>query len=99
MSKKFVLTLASAALLAGTASAVLAHGSWAFDDPYWKQQLKHEDGRNTLGKLGFGPFAAAPSETVSDAKSESHADYTSFESAIEAEKARLNAAGFPQYNP
>jgi len=99
MSRKLVLTLASAALLAGTGSPVFAHGDWTFDNSYWKQQLNRDGERNTLGKLESGPFAVGPRETMNDAGSESRAAGTGFATANEAEKVRLDAAGFSQYNP
>lgn len=88
MLKKLVLTLATGAALAGAGTTALAQ--WAFDDPYWKQALDRSSEPSRM--------AAAPRETVTDAGIELRFTDSGRATAIEADKARLNDAGFPQYN-
>jgi len=89
--KKFVMTLAAGAALAAASTA--AFSQWAFDDPYWKKALDRS-GEPTV----FDRFAAGPRDTVTDAGIEFRLTDDGVAAANEAEKARLDAAGFPQYN-
>jgi len=91
--KKFVMTLAAGAALAAAATTAVAHGGWAFDDPYWKKALDRS-GEPTV----FDRFAAGPRDTLTDAGIEFRLSDDGVAAANEAEKARLEAAGFPQYN-
>ncbi len=92
MLKRLVLAAAAGAALATAGTPALAHGSFAFEDPYWQQQLVRSGEANV-----FGPFAAAPRGTMTDARGEARAAEAGLAAAIEAEKARLDRAGFPQY--
>ncbi len=92
MFKKLVLTLAAGAALAGTGTA-LAHGSWAFDDPYWQKALDRSSQPSVFAQL-----AAGPSTTLTDAIGEFRLTDSGYAGANEAEKAQRDAAGFPQYN-
>jgi hypothetical protein len=91
--KKFVMTLVAGAALAASATTAVAHGSWSFDDPYWQKALDRS-GEPTV----FDRFAAAVSDTKIDAGIEFRLTDDGVAAANEAEKARLNDAGFPQYN-
>jgi hypothetical protein len=93
MLKKLAITLAVGAALAGTGTTALAHGGWAFDDPYWKKALDRS-GQPTV----FDRLAAGPRATMTDAGAEFRFTDDGIAAANEAEKARLNTAGFPQYN-
>jgi len=99
MLKHFAITMTAATVFATTASTAVAHGSWAFDDPYWKQQLQQEQVTNRSSLRDAGPFAAAPRDTVTDAAGESSPEANAWVEWNQVEKRRRNAAGFPQYNP
>jgi len=88
MFKKLVLTLA----LAAASTTAFAHGSFAFDDPYWKQQLDRSSEPSV-----FALFAAGPRDTITDVIVEFRATDAGIAAANEAEKSRLDSAGFPQY--
>ncbi len=92
MFKKVILALAAGATLAAASTGASAHGSWAFDDPYWKQALDRS-GEPSV----FDRFAAGPRDTMTDATVEFRFTDDGYVTAIEAEKSRLDSAGFPQY--
>jgi hypothetical protein len=97
MLRKLVVTLVAGAALAGSATTALAHGGWAFDDPYWKQQLDRPNERSSVGSRGADRYATVTGDTLTDAGGESRPGGPGFVAENEAEKARLNRAGFPQY--
>jgi hypothetical protein len=90
MVKKLVLTVAAGLALGATGA--FADNNYVFDDPYWKQQLDRSGGASL-----FAQFAAGLRNTMTDASGEARAADAGYAAAIEAEKARLDAAGFPQY--
>jgi len=92
MFKKLVLTLAIGATLAAASTGAFAHGSFAFDDPYWKQQLDRSGEPSVFARV-----AAGPRDTMTDAIGESRLTGDGYAAANEAEKSRLDSAGFPQY--
>jgi hypothetical protein len=92
MFKKLVLTLAAGAALTAASTTAFANGSFAFDDPYWKQQLDRSSEPSV-----FALFAAGPRDTMTDAIVEFRATDAGIAAANEAEKSRLDSAGFPQY--
>ena len=85
MFKKLVLTLAL------TAASTTAFAQWAFDDPYWKKALDRSNQPSVSSQL-----AAGPRDTMTDAIEFRLTD-DGYAAANEAEKARRDAAGFPQY--
>jgi hypothetical protein len=93
MFKKLVLTLAAGATLAAASTGAFAHGSFAFDDPYWQKALDRS-GEPSV----FARFAAGPRDTMTDAIVEFRLTDDGYAAANEAEKSRLDSAGFPQYN-
>jgi hypothetical protein len=92
MFKKLVLTLAAGAALVAASTGAFAHGSFAFDDPYWQRALDRS-GEPSV----FDRFAAGPRDTMTDAIVEFRLTDDGYAAASEAEKARLDSAGFPQY--
>jgi hypothetical protein len=90
MFKKLTLTLVAGAAL--TAASTAAFAQWAFDNPYWKQQLDRS-GEPSV----FDQFAGGPRDTKTDATVELRLTDDGRVTAIEAEKARRDSAGFPQY--
>jgi hypothetical protein len=86
--KRIAIALALAAL----ASPALANGDWAFNDPYWKQQLSRTGKPTAPARVAAGPQA-----TMIDAGAESRAGGTGHSVGLEAEHSKLERAGFPQY--
>lgn len=97
MLKKLVVTLVAGVALAGSATTTIAHGSWAFDDPYWRGQLDRTNEPSSLGSRGASRYAAGARDTLTDAAGESRPSGAGFVTQNEAERARLDRAGFPQY--
>src|SRR5215475_9102208 len=79
-------TLIALALGLGLANAALADG-YVFDEPYWKQALDRSATPTVV--------AASPRTTLSDAAIDTNGN--GFIAESEAEKARLERGGFPQY--
>jgi hypothetical protein len=93
MLKRTLLTTALAALIAAHAAPTLA-SEWAFDDPYWKANevirsvpTQFAD-RTTDVKTDAAPFAVESDRATG----------TQIVVGAEAQKARLDRAGFPQYS-
>jgi hypothetical protein len=86
MFKKLALTLAL------TAASTTAFAQWAFDDPYWKKALDRSNQPSVFSQL-----AAGSRDTITDAIVDFRVTDDGYAAANEAEKARRDAAGFPQY--